>query len=234
MPQPILDAIREARGQSTGTLDDDAWRQRLAERFGSRWRIPRLRTRPSGPLSTTIDESAHASNKKIRARRRQRQDGDAKGKSVGASKTGLSSGDQQAERVKLAGGIPHFRPVGPDDVNEGMIAAWQPHDPEFPEGVVLINIDHMVIRAEIEHWQAQFPDHFAEDIAKEVIEVYGQMAVAKVAHSAHLAGVLPTRLIEQDLRSDSALTMALLGLIGEEAVLAPRLGGKYRSKRRPA
>ena len=42
---------------------------------------------------------------------------------------------------QVAGGIPTYRPAGNDDVEEGCLAAWQPHDPEHEEGVVLLNID---------------------------------------------------------------------------------------------
>jgi hypothetical protein len=53
------------------------------------------------------------------------------------------------------------------------------------------------------------------------------MAVAKVAHSEYMKSVMPSSKVETELRSDAALTMALLGLIGEEAVIAPRIGGKF-------
>jgi hypothetical protein len=96
---------------------------------------------------------------------------------------------------------------------------------------VLLNVEHPVLTAEIEYWQAQYPDHFADDIREDVIDTYGQIAVAKVAHSEHLKGEIPSSVVERELRSEAALTMALLGLIGEEAVIAPRIGGKYRKRR---
>jgi hypothetical protein len=55
--------------------------------------------------------------------------------------------------------------------------------------------------------------------------------VAKVAHSEHLKSMLPSSTVEEDLRSEAALTMSLLGLIGEEAVIAPRVSGKFGRKR---
>jgi hypothetical protein len=112
-----------------------------------------------------------------------------------------------------------------------MLAVWQPVDPEYPEGVVLINIDHPVLREEIDYWQGQFGDHHAEAVEDDVIAVYGEIAVAKVAHSEHLKGILPAHMVDHDLRSNAALTMALLGLIAEEAVIAPRLGGKYGKRK---
>ena len=48
---------------------------------------------------------------------------------------------------------------------------------------------------------------------------------------AHLKSVLPAHVVEQDLRSPAALTVSLLGLIAEEAVIEKRLRYKL-SKRR--
>jgi hypothetical protein len=95
---------------------------------------------------------------------------------------------------------------------------------------VLLNVEHPVMEEEITYWQSQYADHLTEDVRKEVVACYGEIAVAKVAHSEHLKSVLPSSVVEGDLRSEAALTMALLGLIGEEAVIAPRVGGKFGRK----
>ena len=108
-----------------------------------------------------------------------------------------------------------------------MLAGWAPNHPEHPEGAVQINVDHPVLEEEIAYWQSQYPDHLADQVAEEVIGSYGEIAVAKVAHSEHLKSLMPSSKVENDLRSEEALTMALLGLIGEEAVIAPRVGGKF-------
>jgi len=39
---------------------------------------------------------------------------------------------------------------------------------------------------------------------------------------------LPSNEIDKDLRSTHALTMALLGLVTEDAIINTRLGGKFR------
>jgi hypothetical protein len=99
---------------------------------------------------------------------------------------------------------------------------------------VLINVEHDVMREQIAYWQSQYPEHHAEEIAQEVIDTYGQIAVSKVAHSEFLKGIVPTQTIEKDLRSEAALTMALLGLMAEESVLATRIGGKIGRRRKAA
>lgn len=233
MPEPIRDALSAARKGDPGSLDDDAWRQRLAERFGDRWRIAKLRVRPSGSLTVNPTQSGGTLLKK-RVKggdRAQGGGGGGSGGRVGGLTLGTEPGSHQAERVKVGGGIPKYRPVRKEDLSEGMLAAWQPHDPVYPEGVVLLNIDHPVLRTEIERWQSQFADHLADEIEQEVVRAYGEIAVAKVAHSEHLRTIVPSKVIDDEFRSEAALTMSLLGLIAEEAVIAPRLGGKFRKRR---
>jgi hypothetical protein len=231
MPEPIREAIKEARTGEEGTLTDSVWRERLAERFGSRWRIARLRAAKGGSL--TVDPTQSGGGPHTRARRKKKRGGTGGGAGGrrGDVNTGAMPGTVPAKKVNVAGGIPHFRPVRGDSLTEGMLAAWQRNDHEHAEGVVLINVDHPVLAAEIEYWQSMYPDHLADEIRKDVINTYGEIGVAKVAHSEHLKGTLPSNVVENDLRSDAALTMALLGLVAEEAVIATRVGGKYGKRR---
>lgn len=230
MPDEIKDAIRAVRADQDGTISDPRWRERLAERFGARWRIPRLRLRRGGNLTVDpIQPGGSPLRKKVRKRRRSGNGGQSGGRG-GALTTGMHPGSGKASRVKTAGGIPSYRTVRGEELGAGMLAAWQARDPDYPEGVVLLNVDHPVLEEEINHWQSQYPDHLAEEIRDEVIDCYGQIAVAKVAHSEHLKGIVPAQIVEEKFRSDEALTMALLGLIGEEAVIAPRIGGKFKRR----
>lgn len=234
MPEPIRAAITAARGKDAGTINDEAYRERLADRFGSRWRIPKLRASISGGLKMTPLQAAGASLKRVvRAKRKVTRAKGGEGGRAGQLTLGTFGGEHKASKHNVAGGIPHFRPVCGSELSPGVMAAWSPNDPEFPEGVVLINKDHPVLVEEITFFQAQFPDHLAEAVATDVIEAYGQIAVAKVAHSEHLRSVLPPSAIEE-MRSENALTMALIGLVAEESFIAPRLGGKFGRKRQAA
>lgn len=232
MPPEILNAIKLARAGGDGTITDPIWRERLADRFGSRWRILRLRSRRDGTL--TVEATSTGAVPAKRAVRSVIRDSQRKGPGTRSSEdlnTGRLPGFEAAKSASVAGAIPHYRTVGSEDVDAGMLAAWQPNDPEFLEGVVLLNVEHPVLVEQIEFFQAQYPDHYADEIAKNVIAAYGEIAVAKVAHSEHLKGMHPSSVIESDFRSGPALTMSLLGLISEEAVIAPRLG-KLGVKRR--
>jgi hypothetical protein len=234
MPADILKAIKLARADGEGTITDSSWRERLADRFGLRWRIVRLRTRVGGPL--TVDPQAGGTGSLKRSVRKvvreSRVSGTVGGR-AGDPSIGRLPGFEEAKNATVGGAIPHYRRVGGDDVDAGMLAAWQPNDPDYPEGVVLLNVEHPVLAEQIEFFQRQYPDHYADEIAENVIAVYGEIAVAKIAHSEHLKGLHPSYVIEHDFRSGAALTMSLLGLIGEEAVIAPRLG-RFGVKRRVA
>lgn len=235
MPEPIREAISAARGSDSGSITDESYRERLADRFGARWRIQRLRMLPAGGMPATGSQPSGGSPlRKIRAKRKVSSGaGGTGGSRQGQQTLGLPGGSERAARRNVAGGIPHYRPVSGTEVGPGVLAAWQPNDHEFPEGVVLINKDHPVLLEEIIFFQNQFPDHLAEEVAKDVIEAYGQIAVAKVAHSEHLRSLVSSSAIDE-MRSDYALTMALVGLVAEEAFIAPRLGGKFGRKRQAA
>lgn len=232
MPQEIIDAISAARGDEDGTIQNETWRQRLAERFGLRWRIAKLRIQPGGSATVIpIQAGTKAHKRAVKSKTRSNRGGtDGTGGTGGNQTLGRSAGAKPAVNTHVAGGIPSFRYAPKDDFSDGVLAAWQPHDPKYPEGVVLINKDHPVILDEIEHWQAQFADHHAEAIRKDVMDTYGEIAVAKVAHSEHLRGIIPSDIVDSELRSDYALTMALLGLIAEETLIGQRVYRKYRRK----
>ncbi len=233
MPEQIRAAIKAARGSEAGTIDDDSWRERLADRFGARWKITRRRVGP-GPHGVTPTSRGSRPKKARRVVRNRPGGSGGQGGRGGTTNTGAKPGRKPARNVDVPGGIPTFRIVGDEDLSAGMIAAWQPHDPEHAEGVVLINRDHPVLVELVRSWQDQYADHHGAEIEHDVLNVYGEFAVAKIAHSEHLKSILPSHVVETELRSETALTMALLGLIGEEAVIAPRVGGKYAKRRKSA
>lgn len=236
LPEPILQAIKEVRAERDGTITDESWRERLAERFGSRWRIVRLRASRDGHTPMDPSQGGTTPVKRRPPKRRKSTTSGGRGGSKGGTNTARDPGTQVMGRnARVAGGIPQYRWARASDFSPGMLAVWQPNDPTMPEGAVLLNAEHPVIEAQIEYWQSQYPDHLAEAVAQEVQSVYGEVAVAKIAHSEYLKPQLsdPERELGE-LRSDHALTMALLGLIAEESMIATRVGGKLGHKRRAA
>ncbi len=234
MPDRLIEEIKKARIGDGGTISDGIWRQRLTERFGSRWRIVKLRAKAGG--KQTVEATQAGTRPRSIKRRKRAHAGPSGGPGVtsgtqGKLNTGSLAGTLPADQVKVGGAIPWWREVRGDELGAGMLAAWQPNDPIYREtGAVLINGDHPVLTEQVEHWQALFADVHAEDIRKEVIAAYGEIAVSKVAHSEQLKGLLPSKVVDTDLRSEAALTTALLGLIAEDSLIAPRVGGKFSKK----
>lgn len=231
MPEAIRNAILEARTGRSGTIDNPTWRKRLMDRFGFRWKVNKFRVVDSGEFLTSPAQggpevskpSDDTNDENPRVRKKRKADQTPKG----PKDIGNSGSTAKAKLVRMNGGLPHYRTVSKNEIELGMLAAWQPNDPEFPEGVILLNVDHPVLAEQIRFWQSQYPEHHAEAISADVIDVYGQVAVAKVAHSEHLKGLLPAETIDRDFRSNAALTMALLGLVSEEDSILARVSGKY-------
>jgi hypothetical protein len=234
MPSAIREALRDARAGSGGSITDNAWRERLADRFGARWKLARLLARNSGSLTVTPSQAGTLPRAAKPRKRSQPAPGGGKGGTSGPATIGTSRGPIAAVKTSVAGGIPAYELVRSDAVGKGMIACWAPNHPEHPEGAVLIATDHPVIEEQVAYWQSQYAPHLEEDVRREVLAVYGEIAVAKVAHSEQLKQMLPSHEIESNLRSEGALTMALLGLISEDAVISTRVGGKLGKFKRKA
>ena len=102
------------------------------------------------------------------------------------------------------------------------LAAWVPNDPEGP--TVLINVDSPILEEIIDYHQRDYPDIYGEEVAKVVCQVFGEVGSCKIAHSQKLAKEVPEEELNRDYRSEQALTVALMGLIAEESLIAQRLG----------
>lgn len=235
MPNDIGDAIRAARVGQEGSITDDAWRDRLAERFGSRWRIQKYRLTDNGQSPMTpFSNGTQPKRRPKKKPKRRNNTGGGQGATSGNPSVGRGGGEQVGEKRTVSGGLPTYRWSDAQNFPPGILAAWMPNDPEWPEGVVLLNPGHPVIEEQVKHWQDQYAPHLAPDVLKEVHKVYGEVAVAKVAHSEHLRGLMPDASDIDKFRSDEALTMALLGLIAEELMISTRIGGKLGQRRRGA
>jgi len=232
MPDDVREAIRRARGTSAGSIEDAAYKDRLAEKFGDKWKSVRikisrtgdshtdadsLQTGPSGPGGTEGGSGTGAgggagSGGNVDGKgKRQREYGSERPRGIRGRKT---RGDSD---------IPDYRWESAEEFEEGIMATWSPLDPQCPAGVVLLNQDHPVVIAELDAFKDDYGPVHAEDVERIVKAVYGEVAVSKVAHSEHLKALIPSDVVEERLRSDYALTMSLLGLVAEENLVADRL-----------
>jgi len=229
LPSEVLDAIRAARGEQAGTIDDEEYRKRLQDKFGSRWRMKRLvetAKKAKGGVGDDEIESKDRDNADEPVKRNKRK----KVIRVHRGKpTRTGRGDREPTEKEVAVDVPRFRMAKKEDFEKPWhLALWVPNDPEGP--TVLINVDSLILQEIVEYHQAQYPDVYAEEVAKTIRHVFGEVAACKVAHSQKLARDVPREELDRDYRNEQALTIALMGLLAEETVIAQRLGKLGRKK----
>lgn len=234
IPAPILDAVTDARGETSGTIESEEYRKRLQDKFGNRWRVRRLVLAPAGdgdtPAGARDDEipvevSAHQSGAI-------REDGHRNNKPMRKSvirRVATPVGNETAVEGFEPVDVPHYRYTRADAfARPWHLAAWAPNDVGGP--AVLINTDSHILRDIIKYHQANYPDIFADEVSETVRAVFGEVAACKVAHSQKLAALVPEEQLNRDYRSEEALTLGLMGLLAEDAVIAARLGHKLGRK----
>ncbi|WP_433452541.1 ATP-binding protein [Streptomyces sp. CA-142005] len=228
LPQEIADALSAATAGSTGSLDSE-WRDRLLERFGSRWRIPRWIASPNGHrgIEPTQRGGTPGNRAAAKTKKKPRSSGGGSGGRSGEPAIGKPGGTVPGRVARTGAGLPEYKIVPSSEMDEPeMLAEYLGESSVHPTGLIRVNIQHPALAEVIVTWQNAYPDHLAESIAEEIGDVYGQVAVAKVAHSEHYRSKYDPTTIEE-MRSSKSLTMALLGLMAEDAMIATRLGGKY-------
>lgn len=240
IPAAILEAIQAARGELAGTIESEEYRKRLQDKFGQRWAIKRfVQSRPNelhspaterpGVVEATVpkvgleeDSGGEVVERVVRkdkvAKQIHRDRADENGKTEGS----LGNAPVDVPRYRFARADSFERPWH--------IALWAPHDAEGP--MVLINVESHVLTEIIRYHQEQYPDVYAEEVAETVRRVFGEIAACKIAHSQKLNRLIPEEELDRDYRSEAALTVGLMGLLAEEAVIAQRLS-KYLGKMKP-
>lgn len=233
LPAQIVEKIAERYDELSNTIRDDSWKVRLMERFGFKWKIRKPVVQKDG--STKIKPVQTIARPEGNGRSGSSGSGKGMHESSGVSgkrDTGFDKPDGvPATERRVSGGLPDYAPKGKEDFDDPwVLASWtEPNASNNFLGCVLINRDHPVIQAHISETQRQFADQYADDVAEEVVRVYGELAVAHVAHSERMRALMSDAEIAS-LRSDMALTMALLGMWQIDAILLPRVSGKMAKR----
>lgn len=225
LPEPILDAIRAARGDLTGSIEDEEYRKRLQEKFGSRWTVKAMVKAKSaekdGVPGTEIDEEVEANDRgetdTERGGRRRRR------KTVKViRKRSDPGGEGVGVEHEIPVDVPRFRLAHANSFEQPWhLALWAPNDTEGP--TVLLNVDSPILQEVVEYHLEQYPEVYAEEVATVVRQVFGEVAACKIAHSQKLANKISAEELDRDYRSEQALTLALMGLMAEESLIAQRL-----------
>jgi Histidine kinase-, DNA gyrase B-, and HSP90-like ATPase len=233
MPKEISDAIIKSRGDTEGALEDEEYRKRLQDKFGSRWVTTQLvqaqeqdqptRTATSTNETAEVIEQARQRARSVRKKRKTQR----RVQIIRLRATDGGSG--QAIERQVAVDVPKYRYVSKDEFDEPWhLACWVPNDPEGP--TVLMNREAPLLLEAIRHHQQQYPEVFAADVEKIVKDTYGEVAVCKIAHSQKLAAYVAEDQLDLTYRNEAALTVSLMGLLAEESLIAQRLGKLGRKK----
>ena len=139
--------------------------------------------------------------------------------------------DQGVER-EIAVDVPRFRFAHEDEFEKPWhLALWAPNDPDGP--TVLLNVDSPILQEVVEYHRSQYPDVYAEEVDKTIRQLFGEVAACKIAHSQKLVSKVSEEELDSSYRSEQALTVALMGLLAEESVIAQRLGRLGKKKGSP-
>jgi hypothetical protein len=214
-------------------------RKRLLDAFGQRWKRKTPRhdgyaknaeqasalITPDGTDSVTGTKPTpgepRASEPKKPRRPKGRAHIDTNGRRRGIRRGGLEA-------------IPDWRWVHEDQVDEEerrWIGVWAPLEGEC--GCLVLNQNHPVIVEIVVYFQARYPEDMADSVETEVLDGLGEIATARIAHSAYANDWQVSQVdIEEKLRSPAAITMGLLGLRSETQAVAAMVGGRLQVKRR--
>lgn len=220
MPEPIKQAIANARGEGQGELNDEAYRKRLQELFGDRWRIKVEVVRPG------LEVVRRGPTAPVTGGAQQGQGGGGGGASAGNARDVATPGNQDgqetagtAAQALQAVSLPKYRFGQPDQFSKPWhLAVWLPTPKE-----VLINVGSEILKKLEDHHVARYPSIHEEDIRKEIRNALGEIAVAKVAHSQQLKHLVNRDDLDKLYRSEEALTIALMGYISEDRYIALKL-----------
>jgi hypothetical protein len=239
MPEEIAKVIAKAgSADASGTLDDPKWKERLIDRFGRRWGTIRYILKATGLFKVFLAAGETADGcsggKGGKATGGSGGQGPAPGGEgqLGVGIKKAKPGPETATSVRRKGGVPDWRWTDESEIEPGMAAVWSANDPRHENGVVLLNREFAPFVELREYWRRQYADHVADAVQKCIEEVYGEVMVARVAHSEELRSDprWGSAKVESELRSPAGLTMASLGLIAEDQLIAGRLRARFGAK----
>jgi hypothetical protein len=225
MPEEIRTAIMAARGENSGSIDDEEYRKRLQDKFGDRWTIRQgviVKLRSDSEQKES-DAEVLVDIHGVRIERKRRKRWKAIKQLVPKAlpgKTGIA-----VERDVIVD-VPKYRYGNKDDFEQPWhLALW-----DDASNTVVLNPEAPVLLESIKYHQAQYADVYLEEVQKTVMSVFGEVAVAKIAHSQKLRKLVSDEELREDYRNEKVLTVALMGLLAEESLIAQRLGRLGKKK----
>ncbi|HOX45660.1 MAG TPA: ATP-binding protein [Myxococcota bacterium] len=238
MPESIREAIRQAQGELGGTVKDENYRKRLQDTFGDRWRRKVVVAPPPGQPGGEATGGAPGADVPVYEPPPSLPGGGGGGGNPSDRQRKKSrvlrrvlgpAGAVQGQEMESPVDVPVYRFGKAEDFEKPWhLAMWVANDQKGP--TVVLNVEAPVLREIVQYHQDRHPELDPEAVQKQVWEVFGEVAVCKVAHSAKLDSGMSQEEFDKTYRSEQALTLALLGLLAEEAVIVGRLAEAAKSK----
>ena len=218
MPDEIRRAIAEARSDSPSSVDNPELRERLLNRFGSRWLSTGLALSEEGKNATSL--ASRPSRKPRRAdptrKTKQRIEQFMRGEFGDAA---AESGDRKAKDKPTKLNIPRWQYAENSEFENGELASWVRNHPNGP--TVMLNQDSPILSDLIKRCQESYPDTLVERVATVVMDTFGTNMVCRIAHIHFGLGKDNTHAeLDATYLSDNALTSACFGFYAEEALVA--------------
>jgi hypothetical protein len=220
MPDEIRAAIQEARGDLSGSLDDEEYRKRLQDKFGDRWKISKFfQTR----FKATANGGEPGEQEPVlvshsTGRRAKKASPTVKELSTVLKGNGAHPGVEKLVPVD----VPKYRFGHPEEFEHPWhIALWAPNDVGGP--YVVINSQSPVLVEMIKYHRDRYPDVHAEEVTKIILRTFGEIAACKIAHTQKLTKYITEQEVDDLFRTEEALTASLMGLIAEDTLIAQRL-----------
>lgn len=232
MPQEIREALRLAREAGSGSIQSEEYRKRLQDKFGARWSMSvQMAKLSDSPTVTVGDTVAGLATSAMGGEQSGRQPISRPAPvikptvKVVRNKAKIDSKPLASPAALFAPvDVPRFRKEHKDSFDKSWhLASWAPNDPDGP--TVLLNLDSPILEESIRWHQERYHDVVAEEVARIVIEVFGEVACCKIAHSQKLIKYIPEEEISLEYRNDAALTISLMGLLAEDTLITQRLSG---------
>jgi hypothetical protein len=149
---------------------------------------------------------------------------------VTALNQGTQPGSEPASEVRpVRHGLPQFAWVGADEFDHEWILIRYDRNAindDGGKGRIYGNKNHATVREAITHWQdkmVQQDQKTMDGVEAVVMEEFAELAIATVANVEALTSKVTRDDLDTKFRSDEALTTALMGMVGIDAMVGPRL-----------
>lgn len=232
MPAAISEAVAKARAsQQVEDTDMEDVRKRVKERLAARLnRLYRFIADPDGKhLVDVILLGPGKRQKRKPSDDPTQRDPTKKPRTRVVRKQGLLPGKTTATKVSVRHGLPGVQWKEPGEFEPEWVLAKFDRNGGKPDeaGLISLNKGHGVVLEAVTYHQERMvrqDEGTLDEVRQIVMDQFAALAVATVANSEQFRGRVTDTELNDNLRSDEALTMALVGMLSIDAMVGPRLG----------